>query len=52
MSPATPRFRVRVREWSLYEAIEEADDAQRAEECHLACNIDPLSRGIGVQNWL
>jgi hypothetical protein len=21
-------------------------------ECHSACNIDPLSRGIGVQNWL
>jgi len=20
--------------------------------CHSACNIDPLSRGIGVQNWL
>ena len=20
------------------------------EECHSACNIDPLSRGIGVQN--
>jgi len=19
--------------------------------CHSACNIDPLSRGIGVQNW-
>ena len=22
------------------------------EECHSACNIDPLSRGIGVQNWV
>jgi TPR repeat protein len=21
-------------------------------DCHSACNIDPLSRGIGVQNWL
>ncbi|WP_441268744.1 twin-arginine translocation signal domain-containing protein [Bradyrhizobium sp. 215_C5_N1_1] len=21
-----------------------------AEQCHSACNIDPLSRGIGVQN--
>jgi hypothetical protein len=20
-------------------------------KCHSACNIDPLSRGIGVQNW-
>jgi hypothetical protein len=20
--------------------------------CRSACNIDPLSRGIGVQNWL
>jgi hypothetical protein len=20
--------------------------------CHSACNIDPLSQGIGVQNWL
>ncbi|MGY4370516.1 hypothetical protein ACVW1A_006581 [Bradyrhizobium sp. LB1.3] len=24
--------------------------AQSAGECHSACNIDPLSRGIGVQN--
>jgi hypothetical protein len=22
------------------------------QSCHSACNIDPLSRGIGVQNWL
>lgn len=21
-------------------------------KCHSACNIDPLSRGIGLQNWL
>ena len=31
MSPAS-RSRVRVREWFLYEAVVEADDAQRAEE--------------------
>ena len=24
--------------------------AKTALECHSACNIDPLSRGIGVQN--
>lgn len=32
MSPPTRRFRVSIREWSLYEAIVEADDAQHAEE--------------------
>ncbi|WP_175619232.1 hypothetical protein [Bradyrhizobium sp. 2S1] len=37
MRPLTRRFRVEVRR-------------QQAEECHSACNIDPLSRGIGVQN--
>ncbi|MCK1623321.1 hypothetical protein IVA98_08790 [Bradyrhizobium sp. 160] len=25
-------------------------DPRSASKCHSACNIDPLSRGIGVQN--
>ena len=49
---------------TTFDPLIEADDLQRnrflmaarsaAETagCHSACNIDPLSRGIGVQNWL
>ena len=30
--------------------LTEHDDISRETVCHSACNIDPLSRGIGVQN--
>jgi hypothetical protein len=29
---------------------ETASSSQLLNSCHSACNIDPLSRGIGVQN--
>jgi hypothetical protein len=36
---------------SAVDAVRSAVEVQRAmAECHSACNIDPLSRGIGVQN--
>ncbi|MDI2078503.1 ATP-binding protein, partial [Bradyrhizobium sp. Mp27] len=34
-----------------YQAILQSHKVQYLEtDCHSACNIDPLSRGIGVQN--
>ena len=38
-----PLLEVRRGEW-------EVRDVQNVADCHSACNIDPLSRGIGVQN--
>jgi hypothetical protein len=34
----------------LNAASEASDAASWKLDCHSACNIDPLSRGIGVQN--
>jgi hypothetical protein len=30
--------------------VTSANCAQQSFQCHSACNFDPLSRGIGVQN--
>jgi hypothetical protein len=35
---------------SLWLLVPQADHGMPHIECHSACNIDPLSRGIGVQN--
>jgi hypothetical protein len=44
---------VRKGEWEVRDVQNVADilvDPEGSLECHSACNIDPLSRGIGVQN--
>ena len=46
---ADRRFDVRTREANIPQrAVVEL--AKASNGCHSACNIDPLSRGIGVQN--
>ena len=34
----------------VWRALQVEKSGQEAVACHSACNIDPLSRGIGVQN--
>ncbi|WP_338695731.1 hypothetical protein V5279_05665 [Bradyrhizobium sp. 26S5] len=38
-------------DYNMYTAFRTQFDNAADKDCHSACNIDPLSRGIGVQNW-
>jgi hypothetical protein len=35
---------------SVRRVLRQAWELDDADKCHSACNFDPLSRGIGVQN--